>query len=254
MVNIIDQFGQNAGKIWRTLNSNGALTKKELIKETNLSLRDFYAAIGWLARENKIFQNGKLFAIDENEFNNLENNDEINIEKTSSEKIFETIEAVNNLKDEVHIEETFQEKTQNKIPAFDVELIDEAIINRSVNFEKITNGANIFSPRKGFEMSESAGFDANMVIEKGIKINKDQEENDNTTVMKDEPETSIASKSDELKTNNISQEFNNKNSKNSFLSESIEKINKVSRMTPDHLTFKEKSSLSEELRENCILI
>ena len=48
-------IGTNAGIVWRTINSSGRSWKyEELKKETQLSDRDLNAAIGWLARENKI--------------------------------------------------------------------------------------------------------------------------------------------------------------------------------------------------------
>jgi hypothetical protein len=54
MVDIIDKFGRNAGKIWAELNKKGSLEEKILLKKTRLKEEDFYAAIGWLAREDKI--------------------------------------------------------------------------------------------------------------------------------------------------------------------------------------------------------
>ena len=48
-------IGVNAGIVWRTIDSSGRAWKyEELKKETKLSDRDLNAAIGWLARENKI--------------------------------------------------------------------------------------------------------------------------------------------------------------------------------------------------------
>jgi len=52
MSNILEEFGQNAGKIWSTLNVYGSLSKTTLIKKTRLRVNDFYVGIGWLAREN----------------------------------------------------------------------------------------------------------------------------------------------------------------------------------------------------------
>ncbi len=54
MKNIIEEYGRNAGKIWETLNSNGALPQTKLIKNTKVKNDQFYGAVGWLARENKI--------------------------------------------------------------------------------------------------------------------------------------------------------------------------------------------------------
>jgi hypothetical protein len=54
MKNLIEEYGRNAGKIWETLNSNGALSQTKLIKDTKVKNDEFYGAVGWLARENKI--------------------------------------------------------------------------------------------------------------------------------------------------------------------------------------------------------
>ena len=51
---ITENVGANAGKVWTTLDMHGPLTFTNLLKNTRLSLNDLYAAIGWLARENKI--------------------------------------------------------------------------------------------------------------------------------------------------------------------------------------------------------
>ena len=48
-------IGTNAGIVWRTINDSGRPWKYEELKNaTKLSDRDLNAAIGWLARENKI--------------------------------------------------------------------------------------------------------------------------------------------------------------------------------------------------------
>jgi hypothetical protein len=54
MRNIIDEYGRNAGKIWEALNTDGSLTQTKIIRNTKLKNDEFYSAIGWLARENKI--------------------------------------------------------------------------------------------------------------------------------------------------------------------------------------------------------
>jgi hypothetical protein len=51
---ITTKFGTNAGIIWTALNEKGCLEKEDIIKVTKLSEKEFYSAIGWLARENKI--------------------------------------------------------------------------------------------------------------------------------------------------------------------------------------------------------
>lgn len=60
MIDIINEFGKKAGKIWVTLNTYGPQNQSSLLKNTKLSLSDFYIGIGWLARENKIYRD-KLF-------------------------------------------------------------------------------------------------------------------------------------------------------------------------------------------------
>ncbi len=58
-------IGMNAGKIWNALHHSGPLTKHQLIIRTQLSESQLDAAIGWLARENKIKKNGAFFCLDE---------------------------------------------------------------------------------------------------------------------------------------------------------------------------------------------
>ncbi|MDR2475789.1 MAG: winged helix-turn-helix domain-containing protein [Bacteroidales bacterium] len=49
-----EKFGINAGLVWNLLNEKGALSFKELKKNTKLTEKDLYAAFGWLAREQKV--------------------------------------------------------------------------------------------------------------------------------------------------------------------------------------------------------
>jgi len=65
MRDIIVEFGMNAGKVWKALNSWGSRTESQLIENTRLSAKELHAAIGWLARENKIYKDGKLFKLGE---------------------------------------------------------------------------------------------------------------------------------------------------------------------------------------------
>ena len=48
------QIGANAGIVWRLLNNNKSWNYCELKKASGLSDKDLNAAIGWLAREDKI--------------------------------------------------------------------------------------------------------------------------------------------------------------------------------------------------------
>lgn len=56
MVDFIDSFGKYAGKIRTALNTNGSLTENKLIEKTGLTEKEMFSAVGWLARENKIFK------------------------------------------------------------------------------------------------------------------------------------------------------------------------------------------------------
>ena len=50
-----EQIGINAGIIWKTLNDSFTDTEiNTVLKKTKLKKEDFYMALGWLARENKI--------------------------------------------------------------------------------------------------------------------------------------------------------------------------------------------------------
>lgn len=52
---ITNGIGLNAGKIWNTLYDEGEQPVKDLIKKLKMTSPDFYMAVGWLAREGKIF-------------------------------------------------------------------------------------------------------------------------------------------------------------------------------------------------------
>ena len=47
-------IGANAGTVWVALNSADALGIKQLKKITKLKEKELYAALGWLAREDKV--------------------------------------------------------------------------------------------------------------------------------------------------------------------------------------------------------
>ena len=49
-----DKIGTNAGMVWNAL-LVGNLDIKALKKATKLNDKDVYAALGWLAREDKIY-------------------------------------------------------------------------------------------------------------------------------------------------------------------------------------------------------
>jgi len=61
MKTFVDEFGQNAGKVWWALHSHGTIEETKLMKTTKLDEKKLYAAIGWLARENKICRNNNFY-------------------------------------------------------------------------------------------------------------------------------------------------------------------------------------------------
>ena len=64
MINTIEQFGRNAGRLWEVLYSNGPLTESQLLDFTSLRPYEFYIATGWLAREDKLSKDEDLFILD----------------------------------------------------------------------------------------------------------------------------------------------------------------------------------------------
>lgn len=71
MINTIEQFGRNAGKVWNVLNnSNNLLTDFKLMDLTSLREYELYIAIGWLAKENKIRKEGEYFRLDNTNLTN----------------------------------------------------------------------------------------------------------------------------------------------------------------------------------------
>ena len=50
-------------KIWNELNKHGAQNKSSILKDTKLSTYDFYVGVGWLARENKIYQDTGVYKL-----------------------------------------------------------------------------------------------------------------------------------------------------------------------------------------------
>ena len=49
-----EKIGTDAGRLWAVLNEEGAKSVKEVKKILKLTEKDVYAAIGWLAREEKL--------------------------------------------------------------------------------------------------------------------------------------------------------------------------------------------------------
>ena len=64
-MDMINSFEQSVGKVWKALNSKGALTENKLIWGTKLENNMFYSAVGWLARENKICKEDNTYKLGE---------------------------------------------------------------------------------------------------------------------------------------------------------------------------------------------
>jgi len=54
------KFEMVAGKIWATLEGQRCLKKDKILKASQLNENEFYGGIGWLARENKIFEEDEV--------------------------------------------------------------------------------------------------------------------------------------------------------------------------------------------------
>lgn len=50
----VEVIGTNAGLVWQALSEAQTLGVKQLKKATKLKDKEVFAALGWLARENKI--------------------------------------------------------------------------------------------------------------------------------------------------------------------------------------------------------
>ena len=50
----VETIGVNSGTVWNALNDAEALGLKQLKKITKLKDKEVIAALGWLARENKV--------------------------------------------------------------------------------------------------------------------------------------------------------------------------------------------------------
>ncbi|WP_455496527.1 winged helix-turn-helix domain-containing protein [Coprobacter sp.] len=57
-------IGEKAGKLWEILESGSEFSANQLESKLDMSRDDLFSAVGWLAREGKIFcrkQNDELF-------------------------------------------------------------------------------------------------------------------------------------------------------------------------------------------------
>ena len=65
MNEIIKTFGNNAGKVWDILEKEGPQVQTKLLNKTGMHENEFFWAVGWLARENKIFRDKRTYRIGE---------------------------------------------------------------------------------------------------------------------------------------------------------------------------------------------
>ena len=56
---MINEIGENAGKVWQYLNEHSPATPREISKALKLDEPLLYMAIGWLSREDKIVFSGQ---------------------------------------------------------------------------------------------------------------------------------------------------------------------------------------------------
>jgi hypothetical protein len=81
---VVEEYGYSAGKVWKELSTHGPLNEKDLLKNTRLPKNNIHAAIGWLARENKIQYENNMYLLGETNLT-----DEIG---KDAGKIWETLE------------------------------------------------------------------------------------------------------------------------------------------------------------------
>jgi hypothetical protein len=65
MSDIVSVFGDQAGTVWKILHNRGPLVESELLSLTHLTEPQLYAAVGWLARENKIRKEDNTYLLGE---------------------------------------------------------------------------------------------------------------------------------------------------------------------------------------------
>lgn len=49
------KIGYSAGKVWQVIDKNKVLKISDLRKITKMDFKDLYMALGWLAREDKVY-------------------------------------------------------------------------------------------------------------------------------------------------------------------------------------------------------
>ncbi len=65
MNEIEKNFGFYAGKIWDTLKDDDSQVQTKIMKKAGLTNDEFFGAIGWLARENKIWKEKRTYKLGE---------------------------------------------------------------------------------------------------------------------------------------------------------------------------------------------
>jgi hypothetical protein len=65
MNEIVSNVGDHAGAVWRALHEQGSLSEQELLRLAHLTEQQLHAAVGWLARENKIIKANDTYALGE---------------------------------------------------------------------------------------------------------------------------------------------------------------------------------------------
>lgn len=63
MSDVEKTIGKNAGRIWEVLKEEGPQVRSKIIDMTKMPEEDFFGAIGWLARENKIRKDKRTYKI-----------------------------------------------------------------------------------------------------------------------------------------------------------------------------------------------
>jgi hypothetical protein len=63
MSDVEKSIGNNAGRIWDALQEDGPQVRSKIIEKTQMPEEDFFGAIGWLARENKIRKDKRTFKV-----------------------------------------------------------------------------------------------------------------------------------------------------------------------------------------------
>ena len=90
-------FGKSAGKIWKTLHEKGPLNEKYLLNYSKLSKDEFFIAIGWLARENKICKNDDTYRLDTSNLDFLIGNNAGKVWNTLNQYGKTEVEKIGNL-------------------------------------------------------------------------------------------------------------------------------------------------------------